>query len=143
MLRLVVFVLISLLGCSAAGNPPAEVAAGEPNPMLVEVGRDAFATYCAACHGVDARGNGPAAASLTTPPADLTRIAARRGGDFPIDEISAWIDGRLAPPAHGTREMPVWGYRFAEGLPRGELTQDLVRGRILILVEYLRSIQAP
>ena len=39
--------------------------------------------------------------------------------------------------------MPVWGYRFAEGLPQGELTQDLIRGRILTLIEFLRSIQAP
>jgi mono/diheme cytochrome c family protein len=127
------------LGCSTATPaPPAD-----PNPMLVEVGRDAFATHCTACHGSDARGAGPAAAALRTAPADLTRIAARRGGDFPADEIAAWIDGRLAPAAHGTREMPVWGYRFADGLPEGELTQDLVRGRILTVVEYLRSIQAP
>jgi mono/diheme cytochrome c family protein len=128
------------LGCTGDGSAAAPV---DPNPMLVEVGRDAFATHCAACHGADARGAGPAAAALRTPPADLTRIAARRGGDFPADEIAAWIDGRLAPPAHGTREMPVWGYRFAEGLPAGELTQELVRGRILTVVEYLRSIQAP
>ena len=89
------------------------------------------------------RGSGPVAAALTIPPADLTRIAARRGGDFPADDIAAWIDGRLASPAHGTREMPVWGYRFAEGLPPGELSQELVRGRILTVVEYLRSIQGP
>jgi mono/diheme cytochrome c family protein len=111
--------------------------------MLVEVGRTEFTRYCAACHGTDARGAGPAATALRTPPADLTHIAARRGGVFPADEIAAWIDGRLAPPAHGTREMPVWGLRLAEGLPPGELSQDLVRGRILTLVEYLRSIQAP
>jgi mono/diheme cytochrome c family protein len=110
--------------------------------MLVEVGRTEFAQYCAPCHGTDARGAGPAAIALRTPPADLTRIAARRGGAFPADEIAAWIDGRLAPPAHGTREMPVWGVRFAEGMPPGELTQDLVRGRILTVIEYLRSIQA-
>jgi len=128
-----------LLGCST-GRPAAPA---DPNPMLVEVGRKEFATYCASCHGADARGAGPAAVALRTAPADLTKIAARRGGEFPADEISAWIDGRLAPPAHGTREMPVWGYRFAEGLPPGELTQDLVRGRILTVVEYLRSIQAP
>jgi mono/diheme cytochrome c family protein len=128
------------LGCAGDAS---SAAPADPNPMLVEVGRDAYATHCAACHGADARGAGPAAAALRTPPADLTRIAARRGGDFPADEIAAWIDGRLAPAAHGTREMPVWGYRFAEGLPAGELTQELVRGRILTLVEYLRSIQAP
>ena len=132
-------VLLVLLGCSTSSEP----APADPNPMLVEVGRTEFAQYCASCHGADARGAGPAATALRPPPADLTRIAARRGGIFPADEIAAWIDGRLAPPAHGTREMPVWGVRLAEGLPPGELSQDLVRGRILTLVEYLRSIQAP
>jgi mono/diheme cytochrome c family protein len=135
-------VSLPLLGCTTGGEAPPPSPA-EPNAMLVEVGRDAFLTYCAACHGSDGRGAGPAAAALTTPPADLTRIAARRGGDFPADDIAAWIDGRMALPAHGTREMPIWGYRFAEGLPPGELSQDLVRGRILTVVEYLRSIQAP
>ncbi|MEN8160613.1 MAG: cytochrome c [Myxococcota bacterium] len=109
--------------------------------MLVEVGRDEFQKNCASCHGIDARGGGPVAAALTTPPADLTGIASRRGGDFPADEIAAWIDGRLAPSAHGTREMPIWGAQLAKGLPPGPLTQDLVRGRIVTLVEYLRSIQ--
>ena len=132
-------ILLVLLGCVASPEPVPT----DPNPMLVEVGRTEFAQYCAACHGADARGAGPVATELRTPPADLTRIAARREGVFPADEIAAWIDGRLAPPAHGTREMPVWGARLAEGLPPGELSQDLVRGRILTLVEYLRSIQAP
>jgi mono/diheme cytochrome c family protein len=136
-LRLAAACLLLALGCTSAPAPE------DPNAMLVEVGRESFQTHCASCHGMDARGAGPAAVALATPPADLTRIAARRGGDFPADEIGAWIDGRLAPKAHGTREMPVWGYRFAEGLPAGELTQDLVRGRILTLVEYLRSVQRP
>lgn len=131
--------LLALAACAAEpASPPSD-----PNPMLVEVGSESFATYCASCHGTDARGEGPAAAALRTPPPDLTRIAARRGGDFPEDDIAAWIDGRLAPPAHGSREMPIWGVQFAAGLPAGELTQDLVRGRILTLLEYLRSIQAP
>ena len=141
MSRLPWALLVLLLGCST--SPSAPPAPGAPNPMLVEVGGQAFATHCASCHGADARGSGPVAAALNVPPADLTRIATRRGGDFPADDIAAWIDGRLALPAHGTREMPVWGYRFAEGLPPGELTQELVRGRILTVVEYLRSIQAP
>jgi mono/diheme cytochrome c family protein len=135
--------LIVLLGCSTPTTSSPPPAPGEPNPMLVEVGGRAFATHCASCHGADGKGAGPVAAALRTPPADLTRIAARRGGDFPADEIAEWIDGRMASPAHGTREMPVWGYRFAEGLPPGELSQELVRGRILTVVEYLRSIQAP
>jgi mono/diheme cytochrome c family protein len=137
------WILISLLCACQQSAPAPEAPPSGPNPMLVEVGREEFVAHCASCHGLDARGGGPAALALVTRPADLTRIAARRGGDFPADEIAAWIDGRLAPSAHGTREMPVWGVRLAGGLPEGELTQDLVRGRILTVVEYLRSIQAP
>ena len=37
-----------------------------------------FATHCAVCHGAAGRGDGPAAKSLTPPPADLTD-AARQG----------------------------------------------------------------
>jgi len=141
--RLVWLCLVPLLACSTATAPAPVPPAASANPILVDVGREAFATHCASCHGMDGRGAGPAAVALLKPPADLTQIAARRGGDFPADEIAAWIDGRMAPAAHGSREMPVWGYRFAEGLPPGELSQDLVRGRILTLVEYLRSIQTP
>jgi len=127
------------MACRSAAPPP-EAAPG-PIPMLVEVGREGFVRHCAACHGMDARGGGPVVSALRTAPADLTRIAARRGGDFPAGEIAEWIDGRFASPAHGTREMPVWGARFSQGLPPDPLSQDLVRGRIVTLVEYLRSIQ--
>jgi mono/diheme cytochrome c family protein len=125
--------------CSTDTVPPPS----DPNPLLIEIGRKEFVRSCAACHGSDARGAGPAVPALRTAPPDLTGIASRRRGDFPADEIAAWIDGRMATPAHGAREMPIWGHRFAEGLPEGEMTQDLVRGTILTLVEYLRSIQVP
>jgi mono/diheme cytochrome c family protein len=127
------------MACRSTPEPPET--ANAPIPMLVEVGREEFVQHCAACHGLDARGGGPVAEALRTAPADLTRIAARRGGVFPAGEISDWIDGRLAPSAHGPREMPIWGARLAEGLPQDPLSQDLVRGRIVTLVEYLRSIQ--
>ena len=35
--------------------------------------------YCASCHGLDARGNGPAAFVLKTTPPDLTALAKRHG----------------------------------------------------------------
>jgi mono/diheme cytochrome c family protein len=47
---------------------------------VVRVGHHYFVRYCSACHGVEGRGDGPAASALRTPPADLTRIAQRRGG---------------------------------------------------------------
>jgi hypothetical protein len=50
------------------------------------------------------------------------------------------IDGSVGVAAHGSTEMPVWGRRFR----REEAGPDsALRGRILLLVEYLRSIQKP
>src|SRR3954468_8384772 len=37
-------------------------------------GKLMFTTYCAPCHGADARGNGPAASALKTRPTDLTGL---------------------------------------------------------------------
>ncbi|MCP5060766.1 MAG: c-type cytochrome [bacterium] len=111
------------------------------HPFLIEQGASDFAENCAACHGLDGRGGGPAAAAMIVPPADLTRIAARRDGTFPRLDVAYVIDGRFELKAHGSREMPVWGRRFLVGLPENESGDAIVRGRIEALVEYLESIQ--
>jgi mono/diheme cytochrome c family protein len=110
--------------------------------MLAEMGTEPFERYCAPCHGAKALGDGPVAPSLSTAPADLTRIAARRGGEFPRGEIGRMIDGRFVIDAHGTREMPVWGARFGEAIADPGLSEEVSRGTIAVLVEYLVSIQA-
>jgi mono/diheme cytochrome c family protein len=126
-----------VVGCARAPEPPP----ARPHPVLVEQGAALYVAYCAACHGLAGRGDGPVAGALATRPPDLTRIAARRDGAFPDAEIALTIDGRYAPAAHGTREMPVWGQRFSHEIPEGELQQPMVRGRILVLVAFLESIQ--
>jgi mono/diheme cytochrome c family protein len=128
----------TLLGVAlaTAQQPPAPIP-GE----TVSAGRQYFVRYCSACHGVAGRGDGPAAAALRTPPADLTRIAHRRGGHFPMAEIAAYIDGRTIVPAHGSREMPIWGERFGEMGGGGSIGEEVVRGNLLVLIEYLQSIQ--
>jgi mono/diheme cytochrome c family protein len=123
---------------SLAGGAAAETRADE---VLAEMGGEAFARHCASCHGLDAKGRGPAAGALKTPPADLTRIAARRGGEFDAAKIARFIDGRFDVPAHGSREMPVWGERMGEAIPDAGVSEEIVRGRIYVLVEYLKSIQ--
>jgi mono/diheme cytochrome c family protein len=124
--------------CATAGE---ESSVPVPDPLLVEVGAELFSTYCASCHGVDARGDGPAAPALSTPPADLTRIAARSGGVFPESAIAKKIDGRFDLPAHGSREMPIWGARLADEIPGFATGDEVARGRIASLVEYLKSLQ--
>jgi hypothetical protein len=69
---------------------------------------------------VDAKGDGPLAPALGQRPTDLTGIAR----------------------AHGVSEMSVWGDVFE---PRSGWTPEAVvgaRGRVVLITEYLRSIQA-
>lgn len=123
-------------GAAAAliGQGPGQAQAGGPN----SAGAQLFRTYCASCHGVTARGNGPMAEELRRTPPDLTKYTARNGGVFPSERLRQIIDGRgLA--AHGTREMPVWGDAFT-GAPGGR-SAAAARARIDSIVGYLEAIQ--
>jgi mono/diheme cytochrome c family protein len=106
-----------------------------------QAGRDYYLQACASCHGTDARGAGPVAASLAVKPPDLTTMAKRRKGKFPYDELASYIDGRKDIAAHGSREMPVWGERFAEEYPQEPLQNRIIHGKVLMLLVYLDSIQ--
>ncbi len=97
-----------------------------------------YKAYCAACHGIDGKGAGPVAPSLKIRPSDLTRIAARNGGAFPMARVERIISGEEQVPAsHGTREMPLWGPIFAQIV----WDQDLGRVRVDNLARYLKDLQ--
>lgn len=131
-----VIVWSTLLGITLAAAPQAPI----PKERA-QVGHRYFVQYCSACHGVEGRGDGPVAPVLQPPPADLTHIAQRRGGHFPMAEIRAYIDGRIGVPAHGRRDMPVWGERLEEMLGGSSLAEAATRSYIQLLVEYLKAIQ--
>jgi mono/diheme cytochrome c family protein len=97
-----------------------------------------FRTYCASCHGSDARGAGPVTAQLRRMPPSLTTFALRNGGLFPSERVRRIIDGRDVP-AHGSYEMPVWGDAFRR--TREGLSDQAVSARIDAIVRYLESIQ--
>jgi len=102
-------------------------------------GKEMFKAYCASCHGTDAKGDGPAASALKTPPADLTMLAKNNGGKFPADKVTAVLRGQANLAAHGNQEMPVWGkvfWRMSQG-HEGEVQQ-----RVANLTHYLESLQA-
>ena len=65
------------LGRSSRYGQPCQVERGTGHRWLVELGEREFLHSCASCHGVGATGEGPAAAALSIPPPNLTRIAAR------------------------------------------------------------------
>lgn len=111
-----------------------------PSPTSPASGQEMFTTYCGVCHGPEGRGDGPAAAALKTPPADLTQLAARNGGKFPeLRVVGAILGDSDRPAAHGSREMPVWGPVFRS------LNRDNGAGtqmRVANLTAYIRSLQA-
>lgn len=117
-----------------ASEPPAADAA------TLEMGRERFGEDCAACHGAEGRGRGPASAALTKPAPALRGLARANGGVFPEARVRAMIDGRDLPyAAHGNRDMPIWGQAYKRPLAgRGE---QLVQKRLNALIAYLRAMQ--
>ncbi|HSG41212.1 MAG TPA: cytochrome c, partial [Thermoanaerobaculia bacterium] len=106
----------------------------------VENGRRTYSVYCASCHGLSGRGDGPVAGDLKVAPTDLTRLAARNEGRFPQDRTYQAIDGRLETRGHGTSRMPVWGATFQVSGSDHDQERE-VRERILDLLSYIESIQ--
>ena len=114
-----------------------------PTDMIADAnaGADNYEQLCAACHGAAGKGDGPVAEVLTTPAPDLTRIAARRGGEFPREELIRLIDGREQVDAHGSQQMPVWGYEFWIDAGGGAFSERKVAETLAALVDYIESIQ--
>lgn len=102
----------------------------------IDVGKTEYQSSCGSCHGIGGKGDGPVSKELKTPPADPTVLAKNNNGAFPYDRVYQMIDGRnTSIPAHGTREMPVWGYRF------GPPEAFRFKNRILAVIDYLKTIQ--
>ena len=107
-------------------------------PVPAESGKDMFRAYCASCHGIDGKGNGPAAPALKSQPTDLTQLAHKNGGKYPsLAVVNALRDG--ANTSHGSEDMPVWGPILRSVSPNGA---PVVHQRISNLSDYVASLQA-
>ena len=119
-----------------------------------DAGKFEYETGCAACHGADGKGGGPVSAALLSAPTDLTILARKNNGVFPLNSVYDTIYGLKSIIAHGSRDMPIWGYRYAPALnsalspsaadrfSRPTYEPDaVVRTRILAVIDYLSRIQ--
>ena len=118
--------------------------AGVLAQQKMDLGKREYDNNCAVCHGRDGKGNGPYVELLKRSPPDLTTMAKRNGGVFPVAKSYEVIEG--AGPGHGTRDMPIWGMDYS--VKAAEYYVDVpydreafVRGRILSLIEYLNRLQ--
>lgn len=100
---------------------PAEYA-GQMNPLGADAaasGKDVFESNCAACHGPQGHGDGPAGAALDPQPKNLPDIATQVGDDY--------LFWRIATGKPGT-SMVAW---------KGILTDE----QIWQTVAYIRTLK--
>lgn len=101
-------------------------------------GKQMYEAYCASCHGADGRGNATAAAALTQPPADLTLLASRNGGEFPTYRVRSVLIDQDFYHDRTADTMPVWAPAF-KSLQQNH--PDIVWLRVHNLVAYLKTMQ--
>ena len=133
--KLGVVMLMVMVGLGAAAQKIKKVPAPYVSPAS---GKEMYVNHCAACHGADAKGDGPAAAALKTAPADLTTLAKKNSGKFPANHVYSSIVGDLNVPAHGTAEMPIWGNVYS-AMSKGRKAE--VQQRVTNLTDYIKSLQ--
>jgi hypothetical protein len=115
-----------------------------------------YLSSCANCHGGDGKGKRPFSDRLKTPPPDLTTLAKKNNGIFPVIAVYRSIDGRTLVESHELREMPIWGCRHTLPAVQGKPVkpdayeslldlpcgpEDVIANRILSVIVYLRRIQ--
>ncbi|MGH2368428.1 MAG: c-type cytochrome, partial [Chloroflexota bacterium] len=92
-------------GAAYSGTPVAPATARqlrnpvEPTEESLAIGRQIYTQNCMVCHGVQGRGDGPAARALRPPPADLAQHVTQHTDG----ELWWWITNGVA----GT-QMPAW-----------------------------------
>jgi mono/diheme cytochrome c family protein len=123
---------------STAPDQKAKTQQQDPGTLIQSLnGRDIYHAHCATCHGVEGKGDGPAAPALTTKMPDLSTISQRNGGVFPAARVRKIIMGDEVIVGHGSREMPIWGKIFHQ------IQQDHDYGEVRLqnVTDYLKSIQ--
>jgi mono/diheme cytochrome c family protein len=134
-LRIVVAVCGALSVCSVVAgqsSPP-----GALDRSAANRGELTFKTYCASCHGAQARGDGPLAKDLKVQPANLSELSKRNEGIFPFEMVIKTIDHGRSVRGHGTEDMPAWGDAF-EMTSQNEAE---AKAKMTELAHFLWSIQ--
>ncbi len=129
---------------AATGIWGASAVLAQDASLEFSAGKAEYLVACAACHGEKADGNGEIAIMFKDRVPDLTEIARRNDGVFPLLTVIQTIDGRAMIRGHGN-PMPIFGRRYRADASDTALlgAEALARGRVLELALYLQSIQKP
>jgi mono/diheme cytochrome c family protein len=166
------FVAVGIFGCGSDDHPgatkavsPTSTSESQPRDELSATtpyqevplvdGEELYASYCAACHGVEGRGDGPVAGNLKTATPDLATLAQRSGNKFPASLVEQYIRNEAGPESHGTLAMPLWGPIFGQMSGLDQQSRDKLRVligsdatspsladlRVTNLVSHIESLQ--
>ncbi len=128
--------MLFLLALSLHAQQKPEVKTAPVPYSKPESGAAMYKDYCAACHGLTGKGDGPAAGALKSPVPDLTTLSKRNGGAFPDAKLAYLLNhGGSATGIHGSEDMPIWGNLFKS------VNSDLVKLRIANLTDHLKTLQ--
>jgi mono/diheme cytochrome c family protein len=127
--------VVLALGFADQPNGKVVIPVNKTNPTD---GKQMFTSYCAPCHGADARGHGPAANALKQPPTDLTGLAKANHGKYPDTHVVSVMRFGTDVNAHGSADMPVWGQIFGKMSKTNPQESDL---RTTNLSRYLETLQ--
>jgi mono/diheme cytochrome c family protein len=128
--------LVISLGWIASAGPAVDET--QLPPSYMPSGKQMYKQYCAACHGSEAKGQGPLAVVLKVPAPDLTTLAKRHDGKFPYEYVSNVLEFGPGFPSHGSADMPTWGpiFRYHD-----RQNERIVKQRIKNLCDYLATLQ--
>ena len=104
-------------------------------------GGQLYMQYCSSCHGKDGRGNGSVSQYLKIKVPDLTKLAKKNKGIYPLDDVMATIDGRRSVRAHGDRDMPVWGEQFKKEVEKQKYPELTMLLKAKVIAEHVGTLQ--
>jgi mono/diheme cytochrome c family protein len=136
------FVLLPFIVLALVVSTHPALVSAEPSRHFQKLeGSAIYRLYCASCHGVGGKGDGPVAPTLKVPPPDLTTITLRAGGKFPSARVARIITYGENISAHGSQAMPLWGAMFTTVGGSGRRGALYSRRAVIQLKRYLESIQ--
>jgi mono/diheme cytochrome c family protein len=137
-----ILAMVALMLLPATGTAQEPLVKKSPvMPSDPHSGKQMYTDYCAPCHGSDGKGNGPAAPAMKTAPTNLALLAKNSGGKYPAAHVAAVLSFGSERPAHGSKDMPVWGQLFQSLNWSSSTKQVEAQQRINSLNSYLEALQ--
>jgi len=142
--RFMFLVMAGLFACATFGNAQQAITAVQIKTVPVKQtsaasGESMYVNYCAACHGANGKGGGPALSALSTRPTDLTTLARNNGGKFPTNHVVVVLRYGLTRPSQGSVDMPAWGPILGSMDQANQAAEE--QQRISNLTRFLNTMQ--